>query len=136
MAVELEERRLDLAERNISTRSAVDDPRRRDTAGMFTIRNSHRARRRGWITTSTRVAELSISTGGNTPRENPVFDGGPTTTTNVTARRPRAERSAAASTVVSIGWSHPAAARSLNNEAGPKPSNKAKYTIFAAMDLK
>jgi hypothetical protein len=36
---------------------------------MFTIRNSHRARRRRWITTSTSAAELSISTGGNTPRE-------------------------------------------------------------------
>jgi hypothetical protein len=28
---------------------------------MFTIRNSHRARRRGWITTSTSAAELSVS---------------------------------------------------------------------------
>ncbi|HZZ25851.1 MAG TPA: hypothetical protein VFE60_26300 [Roseiarcus sp.] len=36
---------------------------------MFTIRNSHRARRRGWITTSTSAAELSISTGANGPRE-------------------------------------------------------------------
>jgi hypothetical protein len=68
-AVEVEERRLDLAERNIFEALKSDDPRRRDAASMFTIRNSHRARRRGWITTSTSVAELSISTGANAPRE-------------------------------------------------------------------
>jgi hypothetical protein len=68
-AVEIEERRLDLAERNIYEALKSDDPRRRDAASMFTIRNSHRARKRGWITTSASVAELSISTGANGPRE-------------------------------------------------------------------
>jgi hypothetical protein len=43
--------------------------RRRDAASTFTIRNSHGARRRGWITTSTSVAELSISTRSNAPIE-------------------------------------------------------------------
>jgi hypothetical protein len=33
---------------------------------MFTIRNSHRARKRGWITTSTSAAELSVSTSAPT----------------------------------------------------------------------
>src|ERR1700733_10318337 len=60
-AVEIEERRLDLAERNIFEALKSDDPRRRDAASMFTIRNSHRARKRGWITTSTSAAELSVS---------------------------------------------------------------------------
>src|ERR1700722_6571009 len=60
-AVELEERRLDLAEKNIYEALRSDDPRRRDAASMFTIRNSHRARRRGWITTSTSAAELSVT---------------------------------------------------------------------------
>jgi hypothetical protein len=46
-----------------------DDPRRRDAASMFTIRNSHRARRRAWIATSTTTAELSISANTNGPRE-------------------------------------------------------------------
>ena len=68
-AVEMEERRLDLAERNIYGALRSDDSRRPDAASMFTIRNSHRARKRGWITTSTSVAKLSISTGGNAPRE-------------------------------------------------------------------
>jgi hypothetical protein len=62
-AVEIEERRLDLAEKNIYEALRGEDPRRRDAASMFTIRHSARARRRGWITTSTSVAELSISTG-------------------------------------------------------------------------
>jgi hypothetical protein len=68
-AVEIEEQRLDLAEKNIYEALRSDDPRRRDAASMFTIRNSARARRRGWITTSTSVGELSISTGANGPRE-------------------------------------------------------------------
>jgi hypothetical protein len=64
-AIELEERRLDLAEKNIYEALKSDDPRRRDVASMFTIRNSHRARRRGWITTSTTAAELSVSASAN-----------------------------------------------------------------------
>jgi hypothetical protein len=35
---------------------------------MFTIRNTHRARRRGWITTSTSAAELSVSVNAGGPR--------------------------------------------------------------------
>jgi hypothetical protein len=68
-AVEVEERRLDKAEANIFEALHSEDPQRRDAASMFTIRNSHRARRRGWVTTSTSVSELSISTGANGPRE-------------------------------------------------------------------
>jgi hypothetical protein len=60
-AVELEERRLDLAEKNIYEALTSDDSRRRDAASMFTIRNSRRARRRGWITSSTSAAELSVT---------------------------------------------------------------------------
>ena len=67
-AVEIEERRLDLAERNIYEALRSDDPRRRDAASMFTIRNSHRARKRGWITTSTSAAELSVSINARDPR--------------------------------------------------------------------
>ena len=43
-AVEIEERRFDLAEKNIYEALRSDDRRRRDAASMFTIRNSHRAR--------------------------------------------------------------------------------------------
>jgi hypothetical protein len=64
-AVEMEERRLDLAEKNIYEALTSDDSRRRDAASMFTIRNSHRARKRGWITSSTSAAELSVSANAN-----------------------------------------------------------------------
>jgi hypothetical protein len=64
MAVEMEERRLDLAEKNIYEALHSDDSRRRDAASMFTIRNSHRARRRSWITSSTSAAELSVNMSG------------------------------------------------------------------------
>jgi hypothetical protein len=60
-AAEIEERRLDLAEKNIYEALRSDDPRRRDAASMFTIRNSAGARRRGWITSSTSAAELSVT---------------------------------------------------------------------------
>jgi hypothetical protein len=68
MAVEREEQRLDLAEKNIYEALRSDDNRRRDAASFFVIRNSHRARKRGWITTSTSVAELSTSTSATGPR--------------------------------------------------------------------
>ena len=73
MAVELEERRLDLAEKNIYEALRSDDPRRRDAASMFTIRNSHRARRRAWITTSTSAAELSVSASANNQSRTLIF---------------------------------------------------------------
>src|ERR1700722_14325041 len=68
-AVEIEERRLDLAERNIFEALKSDDPRRRDAASMFTIRNSHRARRRGWIPTSAGTRERRVSVNASQPRE-------------------------------------------------------------------
>jgi hypothetical protein len=60
-AVELEERRLDLAEKNILEALKSDDSRRRDAASFFVVRNSAKARRRGWITSSTASAELSVT---------------------------------------------------------------------------
>jgi hypothetical protein len=60
-AAEIEERRLDLAEKNIYEALRSDDSRRRDAASFFVVRNSHRARRRGWITSSTSAAELSVT---------------------------------------------------------------------------
>ena len=70
-AVEIEERRLDLAEKNIYEALTSDNSRRRDAASMFTIRNSHHARRRGWIRTSTSAAELSVT--ANAPARTLTF---------------------------------------------------------------
>jgi hypothetical protein len=60
--------RLDLAEKNIAESLRSGDNRERLAASMFTIKNSHRARKRGWITSSTSAAELSISTAADQPR--------------------------------------------------------------------
>jgi hypothetical protein len=59
----MEERRIDLAEKNIYEALTSDDSRLRDAASMFTIRNSHG----GWITSSTSAAELFRQRRGERP---------------------------------------------------------------------
>jgi hypothetical protein len=51
-AFEVVEARLDLAEKNIAESLHSDDNRERLAASMFTLRNSARSRRRGWITSA------------------------------------------------------------------------------------
>jgi hypothetical protein len=120
-AVEIEERRLDLAEKNIYEALTSEDSRRRDAASMFTLRNSHRARRRGWITTSTSVAELSVSTSATGPR---VFrfrwktdDDDLREAVATEAERIRDNEKHAAS----LGWD---GSTTLEHETNPEPSNK------------
>jgi hypothetical protein len=60
-AFEQVEARLDEAEANIAEALHSEDTRRRDAASFFVIRNSARARKRGWITTSTSAAGVSVS---------------------------------------------------------------------------
>ena len=67
-AFEAVEARLDLAEKNIAEALRSGDGRERLAASMFTIRNSHRARKRGWITSSASAAELSVSESSDQPR--------------------------------------------------------------------
>ncbi len=62
-AAEIEERRLDLAEKAIYEALTSDDPRRKDAAAMFTIRNSAKARRRGWITSASAGVDLTVNAG-------------------------------------------------------------------------
>ena len=57
-AFEVVESRLDTAEKNIHEALHSDDSRRRDVASFFVLRNTHRARKRGWITSSSSAAEL------------------------------------------------------------------------------
>ena len=121
-AVESEERRLDLAEKNIYEALRSDDPRRRDAASMFTIRNSHRARRRGWITTSTSAAELSVSTVANGPREI-QFRWRTDADDQRDAERDEAERLRdEGKSVVSIGWG--VDGKLIEHAVRPEPSNK------------
>jgi hypothetical protein len=54
-----------LAEKNIYEALKSDDPSRRDATSMFTIRNSHWARKRGWMSTSTSAVDLNFSASAN-----------------------------------------------------------------------
>jgi hypothetical protein len=121
MAVELEERRLDLAEKNIYEALRSDDSRRRDAASMFTIRNSARARRRGWITTSTSAAELSVT--ANAPARAFTFRWRTSEDDQRDAEAAEAERLRdEGKQVVSIGWGD--GSRTIEHETGPVRSNK------------
>jgi hypothetical protein len=70
-AFEVVESRLELAEKNIAEALNSDDSRRRDAASFFVIRNSVRAKRRGWITTSSASVDLNVSS--NLPPRQVVF---------------------------------------------------------------
>jgi hypothetical protein len=108
-AVEIEERRLDLAEKNIYEALKSDDPRRRDAASMFTLRNSHRARKRGWITTSTSAAELCVT--ANAPARTLTFRWRTSEDDERDAEAAEAER------LLDEG-------KLIEHEANPEPSNK------------
>jgi hypothetical protein len=120
-AVEMEERRLDLAEKNIYEALRSDDSRRRDAASMFTIRNSHRARKRGWITTSTSAAELSVT--ANAPARTLTFRWRTSEDDERDAEAAERERLRdAVKPVASIGWGD--GGKTIEHEASPEPSNK------------
>jgi hypothetical protein len=59
-AFEVVESRIDKAEKNIMEALRSDDPRMRVAASMFTIRNTARAKRRGWITNAAASVEVNI----------------------------------------------------------------------------
>jgi hypothetical protein len=60
-AFETVEARLDTAEKNIHEALASDDSRRRDAASLFVVRNSARAKRRGWITTASASVDVNVT---------------------------------------------------------------------------
>jgi hypothetical protein len=59
------EARIDLAEKNIHEALTSEDSRRRDAASFFVVRNSARAKRRGWLTSASAGVEMSV--GVNAP---------------------------------------------------------------------
>ena len=96
----------------VARRFALDD----------TIRNSHRARRRGWITTSTSVTELSISANVNGSRTT-GFRWRNDDDDKRDAERAEAEQLRdEGKPVASIGWGD--GGKTIEHEASPEPSNK------------
>jgi hypothetical protein len=66
VALDHEERRIDLAEQRIDEALKCDDSRRRDAAAMFVLRNTARAKRRGWIVSASAGVDATVNTA---PRE-------------------------------------------------------------------
>jgi hypothetical protein len=62
-AFEVVESRIDKAEKNIMEALGSEDSRRRDAASFFVVRNTARAKRRGWITSS--VASVDVNIGAD-----------------------------------------------------------------------
>jgi hypothetical protein len=60
-AFEVVESRIDKAEKNIAEALNSDDSRRRDAASFFVLRNSARAKSRGWITSSSSSVDMNVS---------------------------------------------------------------------------
>lgn len=115
-AAEFEERRLDLTEKNIFEALRSDDPRRRDAASMFTIRNSVKACRRGWITTASASVDMSLN--ANTPGEIVMRWGEPPADPQADAEIARLRDEG------SIGWGNPDDGKTIEHEANPEPSTK------------
>jgi hypothetical protein len=59
-AYEAEELRLDRAEAVVDEALKSDDSRRKDAAAYFILRNSSRAKRRGWITSSSTSVDVNV----------------------------------------------------------------------------
>jgi hypothetical protein len=59
-ALETVEARLDTAEKNIAEALTSDDSRRRDAASFFVVRNTARAKRRGWITSASASVDVNV----------------------------------------------------------------------------
>jgi hypothetical protein len=122
-AFEVVESRLDLAEKNIAEALNSDDSRRRDAASFFVLRNTARAKRRGWITSS--VASVDMTVNANLPPRQYVFrwrneDDDKRDAEAAEAGRLRDE----GKTVISIGWGDPDGGKTIGHEANPEDSNK------------
>ena len=64
-AFEVVEARIDKAEKNIAEALDSEDSRRRDAASFFVLRNSARAKRRGWIVSAS--AGVDVNVGADLP---------------------------------------------------------------------
>jgi hypothetical protein len=59
--LEAVEARLDTAEKNIAEALTSEDSRRRDAASFFVVRNSARAKRRGWVTSASASVDVTVN---------------------------------------------------------------------------
>jgi hypothetical protein len=122
-AFEVVEARLDTAEKNIAEALNSEDSRRRDAASFFVLRNTARAKRRGWITSS--VASLDMTVNANLPPRQVVFRWRTSEDDERDAEAAEAERlHEEGKQVVSVGWGDPEGGKTIEHEAGPERSNR------------
>jgi hypothetical protein len=105
-AFEQVEARLDRAEKNIVEALHSDDSRRRDAASFFVVRNSARARKRGWITSSSSTVDVAVT--ANVQQRTTVFRWRSDDDDKRDAEQAEIERLRDAGTnVIEVGWSKP-----------------------------
>jgi hypothetical protein len=98
--------RLDTAEKNIHEALHSDDSRRRDAASFFVVRNSARARKRGWITSSSSTVDVAVT--ANVQQRTTVFRWRSDDDDKRDAEQAEIERLRDAGTnVIEVGWSKP-----------------------------
>ena len=121
-AFEVVEARIDKAEKNIAEALDSEDSRRRDAACFFVVRNSARAKRRGWLTSASAGVEVNV--GGQ--NENIIFQWR-TTPLEVNDPEELARRRAIddarealavaeGKRIVSIGWGDPDDGKTIDHE--------------------
>jgi hypothetical protein len=117
------EARLDTAEKNIAEALQSEDSRRRDAASFFVLRNTARAKRRGWITSS--AASIDMTVNANLPPRQIVYRWRNEEDDKRDAEAAEAERlREVGKTVISIGWGDPDGGKTIEHESGPESSNK------------
>jgi hypothetical protein len=122
-AFEVVEARLDTAEKNIAEALNSDDSRRRDAASFFVVRNSVRAKRRGWIKSS--VASVDMTVNANLPRRRIVFRWRNEDDDKRDAEAAEVEwLREEGNEVNSIAWGDPDGCKTIEHEASPEDSNK------------
>ena len=122
-AFEVVEARLDAAEKNIAEALKSEDSRRRDAASFFVLRNTARAKRRGWITSN--VASVDMTVNANLPPRQIVFRWQGEDDDKRDAEAAEAERLREESeTVISVGWGDPPGCKTMEHELDPEGSNK------------
>jgi hypothetical protein len=106
-AFEVVEARLDAAERNIHEALASGDIRMRVAASMFTLRNTAKAKRRGWIVSASAGVEVNVNAQSDIVyswRSSP----GEKSPEDLDAKSARLDEArAAGKTIVTIGWEDP-----------------------------
>jgi hypothetical protein len=120
---EAEELRLDRAESAVDEALRSDDSRRKDAAAYFILRNSSRAKRRGWITSSSTSVDLTIN--ANLPPRQIVYRWRTSEDDKRDAEAAEADRLRdEGKPVVRIGWGDGGSDKTIEHEPNPRPSSE------------